>query len=59
MISIIGTGTLFIVAPLAAIHTGLTGLAASVAIILIGRNLAAYIYVKQRLGIDIWTGRAR
>lgn len=59
IISIIGTGTLFIVAPLAAIHTGLTGLAASVAFILVGRNLAAFIFVRQRLGIDIWAGRAR
>lgn len=59
LISIIGTGTLFIVAPLAAIHTGLTGLAASVATILFARNLAAFVYVKRRLGIDIWTGKAR
>ena len=59
IISILGTGSLFIIAPLAAIHAGLTGLAASVAIVLVARNLAAFIIVKQRLRIDIWRGSAQ
>jgi O-antigen/teichoic acid export membrane protein len=59
VISLLGTGSLFLAAPIAAIYGGLTGLAASVAIVLVARNLAAFVYVKTRLKIDIWSGKAR
>ncbi|WP_337661197.1 oligosaccharide flippase family protein [Erythrobacter sp. Alg231-14] len=59
IISLTGTGALLVLAPIAAYHTGLVGLAICISTILVCRNLAAYAFVKLRLGINIWAGTAR
>lgn len=55
-ISIAGTAALLVFAPLAAIHGGTLGVAACVSTILVSRNLVAFVFVRNRLGIRIWSG---
>ena len=57
VISVAGTVALLVLAPVAAIEGGTIGIASCVSAILISRNLAAFIFVRYRLGIRIWAGR--
>lgn len=56
-ITIISTGSLLIVAPIAAHLAGLLGVAAYVSLILVARNLASLIAVYRLEGINVMTGR--
>ena len=57
-ISIAGTLALVVFAPLSAIYGGALGVAACVSTILVCRNLTAFMFVRNRLGIRIWSGTA-
>lgn len=55
-ISIAGTIALLVFAPVAAVHGGAIGVAACVSMILVARNLFAFVFVRNRLGIRMWSG---
>lgn len=57
-ISIVGTGLLLVIAPLAAVAGGIHGVAIAVSAVLVSRNVAAYFYLRFKLGIEVWSGRA-
>lgn len=59
MITLIGMGTLLISTPLAAAFGGLNGIAVAISSVMLLRNLAAYIILRNKLGISIWQGSAR
>lgn len=56
-ITLIGTTLLLISVPIAARFGGLTWLAVCVASVGVVRQLIAYVVVRQRLGIRIWSGQ--
>jgi O-antigen/teichoic acid export membrane protein len=53
-----GIVCLLVAAPLGAAVAGIHGVAISVSVVLVMRNLAAYCYVRYKLGIEVWSGRA-
>ena len=57
LINLLGLLTLLVSVPLGAAYYGLQGAAAAVALITAGQNVAAYVCVRQLLGIDIWKGQ--
>lgn len=57
-ISLGGTALMLLLAPVAAYFAGLEGLALCVSFILVGRNVAAFFFVRFKLRIYIWEGRA-
>ncbi len=59
MITIAGTALLLIAAPLAGKFAGLEGVAAGLALVMIGRNLASLYYVYRLHGINVLTGTVR
>ena len=56
-ITIAGMAAVLILTPIGAIYGGLIGIAIAVTAALIARNLTAYVFVRRREGIDIWTGK--
>lgn len=58
-ITLIGTTLLLVTVPIAARYGGLTGLAACTAGVGLVRQLIAYVVVRQKLGIRIWSGQVR
>jgi O-antigen/teichoic acid export membrane protein len=58
-LSIIGTLFLLVAAPLATIHYGLNGLAVTVALLTIGRNVASVLIVRRLTGINVINGHVR
>ncbi|RME67329.1 MAG: hypothetical protein D6782_02775 [Alphaproteobacteria bacterium] len=58
LISLSASMALLVLAPVAAMFSGLEGLAICVATVLVSRNLVANLFVRSRLGIDVWRGRA-
>jgi O-antigen/teichoic acid export membrane protein len=58
VISIAGTLALLVITPLAAALAGLAGMTASIASIMLARNIAAYFVVRHKVGIRIWAGTA-
>lgn len=57
MITIISTGSLLIIAPIAAHFAGLMGVAGYVSLILVARNVASLIAVYRLEGINVMTGQ--
>ncbi|MEP0189048.1 MAG: oligosaccharide flippase family protein [Erythrobacter sp.] len=57
IITIAGMSAVLVLVPIGAIYGGLVGIAVAVTAALIARNLTAYIFVRRREGIDIWSGR--
>ena len=57
-IAVAGIACLLVIAPLAAALAGIHGVAIAVSGVLVMRNLAAYVYVRFKLGIEVWSGRA-
>lgn len=55
-ITLTSTISLFILVPLSAKYLGVVGVALSVSLLLISRNLASLLYLKKFVGIDIFTG---
>lgn len=58
-LTLCGTFVLLGCVPWAALHAGLEGIALSISAVMLLRNLAAYLVVRQRLGIRIWAGTVR
>ena len=58
-ITIAGTVLLVVCVPIAGRQFGLEGIALCIAAIMLLRNLCAYVTVRQKLGIGIWTGTVR
>lgn len=58
-ITIAGTVLLLLCVPIAGRQFGLEGIALCIAAIMLLRNLCAYVIVRQKLGIGIWTGTVR
>lgn len=57
-ITLVGTTFLLLSMPIAAHYGGLVGLAVCAASVGVLRQLLAYLVVRQRLGIRIWSGKA-
>ncbi|OBV11213.1 lipopolysaccharide biosynthesis protein [Erythrobacter dokdonensis] len=57
-IAIAGIACLLVAAPVAATLAGIHGVAISVAAVLVMRNVAAYCYLRYKVGIEVWSGRA-
>jgi O-antigen/teichoic acid export membrane protein len=57
-ISITGTLALLVTTPIAAYFGGLSGMAACIAIVMLLRNVAAFVVVRRKVGIRIWAGTA-
>lgn len=56
-ITIAGMAAVLILTPIGAIYGGLLGIAIAVTAALVARNLTAYLFVRRREGIDIWSGK--
>lgn len=56
-ITLASTALLLACVPAAAWLAGLPGIAVCVSVLMLLRNLAAYVIVRRRLGISIWAGR--
>ena len=58
-ITVVGTIILLVAAPIAANFGGLAGIAVCISAIMLLRNITAYVVVRRKLGIGIWTGTLR
>jgi O-antigen/teichoic acid export membrane protein len=58
-ITVAGTLLLLGAVPVAAHLAGLEGIAVCISVVMLLRNLTAYVVVRQKLGINIWAGTAR
>lgn len=56
-ITIIYTALVLVSVPIAAHFAGLAGIALSMSLALLARNLTAFYFVRSREGINVWTGR--
>lgn len=56
MVTLVSTGALLVVAPVAAHLAGLYGISACMALVMIGRNLASLYFVYRLNGINVLTG---
>lgn len=55
-ISVVGASLLLVSVPIAASLGGIEGVAVCISIVMLLRNLVAYLIVRNRLGINIWAG---
>lgn len=58
-ITLASTALLLVCVPAAAYFWGLAGIAACISVLMLLRNISAYVVVKRKLGISIWAGTAR
>jgi O-antigen/teichoic acid export membrane protein len=58
-ITVSSTVLLLLSVPVAAYFAGLAGIAACISVLMLLRNILAYVVVRRKLGISIWAGTVR